>query len=267
VAWTFEQRRDAVIEAPLVDSVGRVDTRVIARDGWYQVITPSAPGTLHNEVLFSQVEPADAERTIDEVVAMYAATGHPTKWCVGPWTRPADFGDRLAHRGFSSWETRGMGCETTLEVTGGEVRVDEVVTEEALDAYTAVALAGWAIPETELEAERLAFRGAYTRTPRIVHFFVACFDDAIVGTAAIVMRVLESRSYGYLVGSQVLERARGHGVYKALVGARLRFLRERGIDLAVTHAREATSAPILEHLGFETLFRGRCHVGVPSKSH
>jgi hypothetical protein len=65
VAWTLQQKRDAVIEAPLVDSVGRADTQVIAREGWYQVITPSAPGTLHNEVLFSQVESAHAERTID----------------------------------------------------------------------------------------------------------------------------------------------------------------------------------------------------------
>jgi hypothetical protein len=39
-------------------------------------------------------------------------------------------------------------------------------------------------------------------------------------------------------------------------GARLAFLRERGIEYAVTNASEATSAPMLEHLGFETLFSG-----------
>jgi hypothetical protein len=49
-------------------------------------------------------------------------------------------------------------------------------------------------------------------------------------------------------------------VYRSLVAARLAFLHERGVDYAVTQARESTSAPILEHLGFETLFRGRCHV-------
>jgi len=37
------------------------------------------------------------------------------------------------------------------------------------------------------------------------------------------------------------------------------FLRDRGIEYAVTHAHEATSAPMLEHLGFETLFRGACY--------
>jgi GNAT superfamily N-acetyltransferase len=257
MAWTLDQKHTAIIDAPLAKSVRRADTQIIARPGWYQVITPSAPGTYHNEVLFSQVEAADAERVISEVIAMYAATGHPTKWCVGPWTRPADFGDRLARRGFSSWATRGMGCDTTLEVTGGtSPAVDEATSEDALDVYATVALGGWGIPEKEIEVERVAYREAFRRVPRIVRCFSAQLDGVIVGTAAIVMR----ERYGYLVGAQVLESVRGRGVYKALVGARLRFLRERGIELAVTHAREATSAPILEHLGFETLFRGRCYV-------
>jgi hypothetical protein len=33
-------------------------------------------------------------------------------------------------------------------------------------------------------------------------------------------------------------------------------LQTRGVQYAVTHAHEATSAPILEHLGFETLYTG-----------
>ena len=65
--------------------------------------------------------------------------------------------------------------------------------------------------------------------------------------------------YGYFVGGAVMEEARGRGVYRCLVEARLAFLRDRGIEYAVTIAREATSAPVLEHLGFETLFRGACY--------
>lgn len=78
----------------------------------------------------------------------------------------------------------------------------------------------------------------------------------MVGTAWLSLR----EDYAYLLGTQVFEAARGRGAYRALVAARLAFLRERGIDVAVTHAREATSAPMLEHLGFETLFRSRCYL-------
>ena len=37
--------------------------------------------------------------------------------------------------------------------------------------------------------------------------------------------------------------------------ARLRHARARGIPLATSHARESTSAPILERMGFETVCR------------
>jgi hypothetical protein len=63
-----------------------------------------------------------------------------------------------------------------------------------------------------------------------------------------------------MIGTQVVVEARGRGLYRALVGARLAFLHGMGIGYAVTHAREETSAPILEHLGFETLFRSTCWV-------
>jgi hypothetical protein len=49
---------------------------------------------------------------------------------------------------------------------------------------------------------------------------------------------------------------RGRGVYRALVVARLGALASRGIPLAVTYAREASSAPMLEHMGWETVSRG-----------
>jgi hypothetical protein len=96
-----------------------------------------------------------------------------------------------------------MGCDTTLEVTGGTSPtpdVEEAVSEDALDAYAAAALGGWEIPEKEIEVERVAYRDAFRRTPRIVRCFTARLEGAIVGTAAIVMR----ERYGYLVGAQVL---------------------------------------------------------------
>lgn len=64
--------------------------------------------------------------------------------------------------------------------------------------------------------------------------------------------------FGYLVGGLVAPEVRGRGIYRALVAARLAFLRERGMPLAITHARDATSAPMLEHLGFGTVYRYQC---------
>lgn len=63
--------------------------------------------------------------------------------------------------------------------------------------------------------------------------------------------------YGYLVGAVILEKFRGLGAYRALVQARLKDLASLEIPFAVTMAREATSAPILEKLGAETTYRAQ----------
>jgi GNAT superfamily N-acetyltransferase len=63
---------------------------------------------------------------------------------------------------------------------------------------------------------------------------------------------------------QVFDAHRGRGAYRALLAARLARLRALGIGLATTHAREHSSAPILERLGFETVFRHRVYQLDPS---
>ncbi len=96
--------------------------------------------------------------------------------------------------------------------------------------------------------ERLA---ELLKKPRpTVQLFVARFDGEVAGSAATCVRA----DAGYLMGANVLEAHRGRGVYRALLEARLAALRDEGISLAVTQAREHTSAPMLAHLGFHTAF-------------
>lgn len=140
---------------------------------------------------------------------------------------------------------RGMGIATDARVSSS-IAVKRV--EHAnLDDYVVTGAAAWSVPVDPVQ------RDAFARA--LDHELVAFVAEGL-GAGAILLR----EDYGYLVGTAVTESARGRGVYRALVAARLAFLRERGIEYAVTQARESTSAPILEHLGFETLFEGRCHV-------
>ncbi len=251
-----ERERRAVIEAPTGGGMLRPDTQIIAREGWYQVVTPSAAGAGRNEIVLSRVREADAERVIDEAIATYHPLGLPVKWCVGPWTEPAGFGARLEARGFAGWDVRGMACDTSLaiRVPGGLV-IREVETVDDVERYLDGTIEGWGMPAAQRELERAVVAAELAATPRRAHLFVALADGALAGTTGLLLR----EGYGYLVGAQVIERARGRGVYRALVAARLALLRARGVDLAVTQAREATSAPMLEHLGFRTVLRSRCY--------
>ncbi len=59
----------------------------------------------------------------------------------------------------------------------------------------------------------------------------------------------------FLVSASVLKECRGKGIYRALLAHRLGEALKRGFKLAVTHARENTSAPILEKMGFKTAYK------------
>lgn len=253
--WTEERKREACLRGPMGRAFLRPDTQVIERPGWHQVLTPSAKGTM-NEVVFSQLDASDADRVIDETVASYQAHGLATKWCVGYWTKPDDFGERLTRRGFTSWDVRGMGCASSLALAApAHVSVEEV-TEPTLDEYLTCLQEGWSQPVEERAAEKEVHLATLRAEPPSAFCYLARLDGAVVGTGALALR----GGYGYLLGTQVLAAARGRGVYRALVAARLAALRARGLAYAVTQAREATSAPMLEHLGFETLFRSRCYL-------
>lgn len=249
--WTKDALEAAAFRAPIGRELHRPDTRVIERPGWYQIITPSAVGSL-NEIYISKLASEDADEAIEEVIADYSsrAGGAPVKWCVGHWTEPKDFRKRLLERGFTATAVRAMACTTDLrlEVPSG-VTVDEV-TFENIDAYVAFGARGWGMHDDELAIERQTHAVALTASPRTAHFFAARIDGAIVASCGIFLR----EDFGYLVGGLVAPEARGRGIYRALVDARLAFLRERGIAFAVTHARDATSAPMLEHLGFHTVY-------------
>ncbi len=254
-SWTDAERRDAAIDAPTGGGLLRADTRVIERPGWYQIVTPSTGSAYLNEVAHSHLDASEADAIIDETIATYRELGLPVKWCVGPWTEPADTGERLASRGFEGWDVRGMAIASDArraEPRDG-VRIEEV-DETTLDAFLRTATAGWGLPPEQLDAERTTHREALRERPRRAHLFAATVGEEVAATAGMLLR----DGYGYLVGAQVLERFRGRGLYRALIDARLAWLRERGIGLAVTQAREATSAPILERLGWETVFESRC---------
>lgn len=256
--WTTEEKLHAAIHGPVFRDLLRRDSVVVERDGWFQITTPSSRSVL-NEVVLSRVAAEEADRTIEEVVGHYRALGLPVKWCVGPWTELADFGARLEARGFRFWDVRGMVCAAALALTVPSSVVVESVTADNQAEFDATFVSGWDLGADALAAFSLQHREVIERAPRRVLFFLARVDGAPAATTALVLRD-GPRPFGYLVGAQVLAAYRGRGIYRALIEARLAALRAEGITLAVTHARESTSAPMLEHLGFETAFRSRCYV-------
>lgn len=255
VTWTPERKYEAALQAPVGRELWRADSRLIERPGFRQLVTPSATGYL-NEVSFARLAPEEADRAIEGAIADYRAHRLATKWYVGPTTQPQDLGERLVRRGFDSWDVRAMGIDTRVPaLASADLDVAEI-GEADLDDYIDTNLRGWSTGDGQRDLERASHLRELRKEPRTAHFFQARIAGQGVGTAGIFLR----EGYGYLVGGQVLEAARGRGAYRALTAARLAFLRARGDGYAVTLARESTAAPLLEHLGFETLFRCKCYL-------
>jgi hypothetical protein len=229
-----ERPRDAYLPLP--------DLEVIERPGWRQLVAPSFKQGGFNEVSLSHLG-ADADDVIDETIARYRALGCKCVWRVGPGSAPADLADRLAARGIGRDVAIGLARSTDIQPP--MLRVAQIDATN-VELYTRTMAAGWNLDPAPLAiANTLA-----VRSPRHA-LFLATIDDEPVAAAG---SVLFERSV-YLLGGVTVAHARRRGAYRALVAARLQHARVRGIELATCHAREATSAPILESLGFERICR------------
>lgn len=229
---------DEAVLAPVSAQFLTPGTELIAREDWIQVVRPHAPNPSMNEVIYSRVHD-DAD--IDATIGRYASIPTSFKWSVPATSAPEDLGERLRARGMQSWWARAMWCRTDLDLAD-----DVVDVSDDPDRYAAVSGRTWELDVEGQKALQEGLRWA-ADTGRFGLFLTS--DEA--GSAAVVA----SARSGYLMGAAVLPEARGRGHYRTLLGGRLAWLKARGIEYAVTLAREATSAPILERRGFDTLFR------------
>jgi GNAT superfamily N-acetyltransferase len=242
---------DEVIVAPRRAFPRLPGLQVIERPGWLQIVTPSMTTGGLNEVIYSLLDARGADAAIDAAIAMYRDLGLKFRWNAGPGSGPADLGERLERRGLAPSWGRGMARSTD---DLGPVTVGDVVEVDAgtVQHYSQVMAAGWnADGATLLSQHRhMLANGRHC-------LFVGYCDGVPVAAAGYV----PFERSAFLMGAVVLTSHRGRGLYRTLVHARLAHARARGIPLATSHARESTSAPILDKLGFDTVCRFPMYFG------
>ena len=249
----FESIAVRVFKAPVGTQFLLGSATVIDRPGWFQVVSPGV--TTHaNEVMVSELKATeDIDARVSEVSAQYAALDVPFKWCIGPTTAPADTTAILTRQGMSSWGMRGMYARTDeLDFPSpADADIREVRCRADAEAFAEAGVAGWGIPLSETSRMVDPVMWGTEQPGGQWRHFVAWCGGQPVGTAGLIL----GGGLGYLTGASVSPAARGQGLYRALIQRRMDELKRLGVSLAVTQAREATSAPILEALGFETAYR------------
>lgn len=208
-----------------------------------------------------------ADELITELLARVARDTRPQlRWWVSDATRPEDTEAVLARRGFVQVETvevlarelaaAGEGTLPDLDVPPAVIIVP-VVDEPTLRLAAALdaEVFEWA-PMTEAQAVAElddVQRGLATGHWRVLRM-VAVLDGEPVGTAGSTLAGAAVR----LWGAGVLPAARGRGVYRALLAARLRWAVEEGATMALVKGRTVTSAPVLRRAGFASYGQERC---------
>jgi GNAT superfamily N-acetyltransferase len=248
--WPDDVIFEEVFVTPRSASLPVPELRRIERPGWVQIITPSFRTGGLNEVAFSALAEDEADAVIDATIAEYRALGIAFRWAVPPGSAPADLGARLARRGLVESQGRGMARATSPADAPADpaIHVDEIIDAAGAEVYTRVMAEGWRVDPEPLRRVHEILLGIPARRERL---FLARWSGEPAGVASYVAFPRSA----YLLGAVVLPPFQGRGLYRALACARLADARARGLELATCHAREATSAPILERLGFATIHR------------
>ena len=246
MSWSSAERLHEALVVPRGAYIAMPDLQLIERAGWMQIITPSVRDGGLNEVALAVLDAADADAVIDATLAGYR--GIKFRWTVGPDSAPADLGARLAARGLVHSVSHAMARTTAGDPAPlpPEVSIDRVDVT-TVDAFSTVMAEGW----DSDPARVAAINTLVLRQHPAHHLYLARVAGEPAATA---VQVMFGRST-YLLGAVVLPRFRRRGLYRALVDARLADARTAGLALATSHARAATSAPLLARMGFETVCR------------
>lgn len=247
VGWTNDAILEEILVGPWQVPSPLADTQTIDSADWRQRLTPSLPQGGMNDIGLSRMDARDADAIIDRTIAAYA--GIRFRWSVVPGSSPPDLADRLAARGFSRVEIRGMARDLApLDVALPEGTSVERVGPSTVDEFTTVMAEGWSMdpgPLIQMHRSMVEGPGDHYR------LFLVRQGKAAVAAGG----YSAAPRSAYQMGAVVLPAFRKRGYYPALVAARLADSAARGLSLATSQARDETSAPILERLGFVTVCR------------
>jgi hypothetical protein len=205
-------------------------------------------------------EPDRTEPVIDDLLGRVRKTGGTgLRWVVNTRSSPNDLVERLTRRGFS-------------KVAAAETLFFELGTKEAPRPLRTRPLATISAREVSSDSDIAAFvrlgesifgeprpPAAYLKKFRsevrqYIHetghseLFLSFEGDVPVGRGGMTVTGV----IGRLWTSGVLAEHRGKGAYMALTRERCRSALEQGAEIALTHAKVETSAPILKAHGFRS---------------
>ena len=201
-------------------------------------------------VLYSDLDEATADATIDQQIAYFRANDLKFEWKVYGHDRPADLVARLVARGFV---TEPVDDIMVLDVAAAPPRllapppadVRRLTDPARLADVQAVMESVWG-QDFSWVHDRL---GRAMAIPGYLSVYVAYVDEMPACAGWIYF---DKGHFAGLWGGSTLEAYRGRGLYTALLAARVQEARARGVPYLTIDAGEM-SRPIVARHGFATI--------------
>lgn len=207
-----------------------------------------APGM--SFVLYSRLDERTADGAIAEQIEYFTRLDRPFNWKVYAHDRPADLVQRLAARGFVVDETDavmvldvGNAPESLLNPPAADVR--RLTDPAQLADVVAVLEPVWETDFTWVH-ERL---GSHMAIPGYLSVYVAYVAGRPVSVG---WTYFNQGHFAGLWGGSTLAEYRGQGLYTAVLAARVREARRRGVGYLTIDAG-SMSRPIVARHGFEVI--------------
>ncbi|MER6378613.1 GNAT family N-acetyltransferase [Streptomyces sp. NPDC001250] len=236
-----DMRENATPDGPgaRIERAGAVVRQIADAQGW-------------NGVLWSDLDPASADRAIHDQIARFTGLGRAFEWKAYGHDQPADLGARLTAAGFRAEpEETLLVAETDRLALDAEppagIRVVKATDPAGVDLVVAVHEKAFGTDGTRLRHRLLARLAA---DPGTVVAVVALAGDEPVSAAR--MELVPGTAFAGLWGGGTVEGWRGRGIYRALVAHRARVAAAHGYRYVQVDA-SPMSRPILQRLGFHAL--------------
>lgn len=208
-------------------------------------------GRGHHFILYAQLDAVDGPRVVAEQAAEFRGLNEEVEWKVCAHDRPAELPGWLAAAGFVANPPETL---MVYDLAGPLPPAPAVPGLEIRQVHDGAGVE---------DAEKVAV-AAFGRSDGSVHDHAdGRLDDPTLGLFVAYLRgepissgrveMPAGRSFASLWGGGTVPAHRGAGAYRALVAVRAELARSRGFRYLTVDARDSTSRPILERLGFEPL--------------
>jgi GNAT superfamily N-acetyltransferase len=239
----------------LLDLYDREQRRDIEFPGMRRDVLPSlvrfvrpAPGM--SFVLYSELDETSADAAIEEQIAYFTGQGLNFEWKVYAHDQPPDLVDRLVARGFQTEEPDDIMVLDVKQANPEIPATSDLIVRRLSDPAELVDVVRILEPVWETDFNWVhAQLGEHMAIPGYLSIYVAYIGKQPACAGWIYF---SPGHFASLWGGSTLEPFRGRGLYSAVLAARIREAKERGVRYLTIDAGKM-SRPIVARHGFATI--------------